>query len=39
MYTFGSAMWAGHHDAPIDGPEAGTGSLSTRHELTAEEDE
>jgi hypothetical protein len=39
MYTFASAMWAGNHDAQIHGPEAGSGSLSTRHELTAEEDE
>ena len=27
MYTSGSAMWAGNHDAPIHGPEAGPGSL------------
>jgi hypothetical protein len=39
MYTLGSAMWAGNHDAAIHGPEAGSGSLSTRHELKAEDGE
>jgi hypothetical protein len=37
MHTFGSAMWAGNHDAPIHGPGAGPAVSGARHELKAED--
>jgi hypothetical protein len=37
MYTLGSAMWAGNHDAPIHGQERAPAVSDAKHELKAED--